>query len=95
MIISFRHKGLETLYHHGSKKGVQAAHVPKLLRILSVLDVAKEPQEETIQTSRIHPLKGEISGNWTVGGNENTGNTLSAFWDSALKRPLRGWGYLV
>jgi proteic killer suppression protein len=29
------------LYRDGTKKGVQAAHVPKLLRILSVLDVAQ------------------------------------------------------
>ncbi|HPE13450.1 MAG TPA: type II toxin-antitoxin system RelE/ParE family toxin, partial [Actinomycetota bacterium] len=40
MIVSFRHKGLERLYRDGSKKGVQPAHVPKLLRILSALDVA-------------------------------------------------------
>ncbi len=66
MIISFRHKGLETLYHHGSKKGVQAAHVPKLLRILSVLDVAKDPQDVTIPSFRLHPLKGELSGYWSV-----------------------------
>ncbi|MFN8137524.1 MAG: HigA family addiction module antitoxin [Propionicimonas sp.] len=41
MIVSFRHKGLERLYREGSKKGVQADHVPKLLRILSLLDVAQ------------------------------------------------------
>ena len=38
MIVSFRHKGLERLYRDGSTKGVQAAHAPKLLRILSALD---------------------------------------------------------
>jgi toxin HigB-1 len=43
VIVSFRHKGLERLYRDGSKKGVQAAHAPKLLRILSMLDVAQTP----------------------------------------------------
>lgn len=48
VIVSFRHKGLEMLYRDGSKRGVQAAHVPKLLRILSLLDVAQTPEDLAI-----------------------------------------------
>jgi len=42
-IVSFRQKGLERLYRDGSKRGVQAAYVPKLLRMLSLLGVAQTP----------------------------------------------------
>lgn len=74
VIVSFRHKGLERLYRDGSKKGVQAAHVPKLLRILSALDVAQAPDDLAIPSFRTHVLKGKlashrsiwVNGNWRV-----------------------------
>lgn len=71
MIVSFRHKGLELLYHAGSKKGVQAAHVPKLVRILSLLDVAQGPDDVTIPSFRNHPLKGDLVGHWAIWVNGN------------------------
>jgi proteic killer suppression protein len=45
VILSFRHKGLEALYRAGTKRGVQASQVPKLERILSMLDVAQAPAD--------------------------------------------------
>jgi proteic killer suppression protein len=74
VIVSFRHKGLEALYRSGSKKGVQAAHVDKLNRILSALDVATAPDDFAIPSFRLHPLKAGlvghrsiwVSGNWRV-----------------------------
>lgn len=66
MIVSFRHKGLERLYREGSKKGVQAAHVPKLLRILSILDVAQIPADLAIPSFRNHHLKGDLAGHWSI-----------------------------
>jgi len=71
VIASFRHKGLEQLYRDGSKRGVQAAHVPKLLRILSVLDVAAAPADLAIPSFRAHPLKGDLAGQWSVWVNGN------------------------
>lgn len=71
MIISFRHKGLELLYHEGSKKGVQAAHVGKLLRVLSALDVAQSADDLAIAAFRTHPLKGEQAGYWSIWVNGN------------------------
>ena len=58
VIVSFRHKGLERLYRDGSKKGVQAAHVPKLLRVLSLLDVAQTPDDLAISSFRTPPQRG-------------------------------------
>ena len=71
VIVSFRHKGLELLYRTGSKKGVQAAHVPKLLRILSALDVAQMPDDLTIPSFRTHRLKGDLDGYWSIWVNGN------------------------
>jgi proteic killer suppression protein len=71
VIISFRHKGLERLYRDGSKKGVQADHVAKLLRILSLLDVAQGPDDLTIPSFRTHPLRGDPVGYWSIWVNGN------------------------
>lgn len=71
MIVSFRHKGLERLYRDGSKRGVQPAHVNKLRRILSVLDVAQKPEDLTIPSFKAHPLKGDMAGYWSVWVNGN------------------------
>ena len=71
VILSFRHKGLEQLYRDGSKKGVQAAHAPKLIRILSVLDVAQTPADLAIPSFRAHPLTGDLAGQWSIWVNGN------------------------
>lgn len=66
MIVSFRHKGLERLFRDGSKKGVQAAHVPKLLRILSLLGIAQNPDDLAIPGFRTHQLTGDLTGHWSI-----------------------------
>jgi proteic killer suppression protein len=71
VIVSFRHKGLEQLYRDGSKQGVQAAHAPKLLRILSALDAAQAPQDLSIPSFRTHQLKGDLAGHWSIRVNGN------------------------
>lgn len=71
VIVSFRHKGLEQLYGDGSKRGVQAAHAPKLLRILSALDVAQTPADLAIPSFRTHPLRGDLAGQWSIWVNGN------------------------
>lgn len=71
MIVSFRHKGLEKLYRQGTKKGVQADHVPKLLRILSSLDVAQSAEDLSIPSFRTHRLKGDLAGHYSIWVNGN------------------------
>ena len=71
MIVGFRHKGLETLYRTGSTRGVQAAHVPKLLRILAALDAASSPTELNQPGYTLHSLKGGLKGHWSVWVNGN------------------------
>ena len=66
MIVSFWHKGLEALYERDSKAGLEAKHVAKLRRILSLLDVARAPNDLQIPGFRTHPLKGNRSGFWSI-----------------------------
>lgn len=40
--------------------------MPKLLRILSLLDVAQTPDDLAIPSLRTHPLKGDLAGQWSV-----------------------------
>ncbi|MCM2447770.1 Killer protein [Rahnella sp. CG8] len=64
MIRSFRHKGLRALYECGDPSGVHAAHVPRLRRLLMYLNDASAPGD--IAGFRLHPLKGQLKGFWSV-----------------------------
>jgi toxin HigB-1 len=71
VIIGFRHKGLKRLYETGSVQGVNATHLPKLLSILAALDVASGPDELSLPSYRLHRLKGELRGHWSIWVNGN------------------------
>jgi len=71
MITGFRHKGLEAFYRTGTSQGIQPAHAAKLSRILDVLNAAKGPEGVNIPSFRLHPLKGELKGHWSVWVNGN------------------------
>jgi proteic killer suppression protein len=71
MIISFRHKGLEALFRTGTKRGVQPQHAPKLLRILDLLDVATIPSDVDLPAYRLHELRGDLAGHWSIWVNGN------------------------
>lgn len=71
MIVGFRHKGLRFLYESGSTRGLDAGHVRKLKGILAALDVAAGPDELSLPSYRLHPLKGELRGHWSIWVNGN------------------------
>jgi proteic killer suppression protein len=71
MIVSFRHKGLELFYTSGSTKGILASHATKLGRILGLLDVASAPADVNLPGFKLHPLKGNMKGHWSVWVNGN------------------------
>ena len=71
MIKTFRHKGLKALHDKGQTKGVKQDHVPKLKRVLARLDVAQEVEDMDVPGWRLHPLKGEDKGRWSVWINGN------------------------
>ncbi len=68
----FRHKGLRLLYEEGIGKGLSPAMVDKLRKLLLALETAADlGQVGRFPGWRLHPLKGELKGLWslTVTGN--------------------------
>ncbi len=74
MIMSFKHRGLKSLYDGRTARRVAPEHVRKLLDILAVLDRSSGPDDVDLPGLRLHPLKGglkghyavSVSGNWRV-----------------------------
>ena len=71
MIISFIHKGLEKFYNSGSTAGIQQNHSKRLKLILSNLDQAESPNDMDLPGLKLHELKGDRKGIWSVKVNGN------------------------
>ncbi|KQZ99855.1 hypothetical protein ASD64_13615 [Mesorhizobium sp. Root157] len=71
MIASFRHKGLKKLYEQGDRSKIAADYADKIERILARLDQAADPADMDLPGYRLHGLKGDLKGFWsvTVSGN--------------------------
>ncbi|EKZ3179254.1 Killer protein [Pseudomonas aeruginosa] len=71
MIKSFQHKGLRVFYETGSTKGIRADHAKRLARVLPFLDRAAAPADVDFPGWRLHQLKGDMAGYWsiTISGN--------------------------
>jgi proteic killer suppression protein len=60
------------LFHEtGNSRGIQAAHGSRLKRQLQILDRATVPGDLNVPGWRLHPLRGDLAGFWsiTVSGN--------------------------
>ena len=66
MIKSFKHKGLKQFFEKGSTAGIQAAHAPRLRRMLLALNQASSPQVLNLPGWGLHALKGELKGHWSL-----------------------------
>ncbi len=71
MIRSFRHRGLKMLCRRDRASGVNPKHADKLKRILARLEIAVQPKDLDLPGWRLHPLKGELNGYWSVTVNGN------------------------
>jgi toxin HigB-1 len=72
MINSFHHKGLKVFFESGSMAGIQAAHAPRLVRMLNRLNEASKAQDMNLPGWRLHPLKGrDLKGHFSVWVNGN------------------------
>ena len=71
MIKSFLHKGLRSLFESGKAAGVQASHVKRLRMQLAALDTAQVIEDMDIPGFRLHSLKGEMLGRWSITVNGN------------------------
>jgi len=66
MIVSFRHKGLKRLYEQDDARGIRADLAPRVRVILNQLDQAQTIDDMSMISFRLHPLKGELKGFWSV-----------------------------
>jgi proteic killer suppression protein len=71
MIQSFRHKGLRRFYETGSLAGIQSHHAKRLRMQLAALDTAQVLEDMNIPGFRLHALKGEEKGRWSIWVNGN------------------------
>ena len=77
MIKSFKHKGLEKFFLTGSTKGIQAIHASKLSRILMTMNTMSSLNDLSSPAYRLHPLTGDLKGQWSVTVQANWRITLS------------------
>jgi proteic killer suppression protein len=62
---------LEQFFITGSKKGIQPEHTDKIARILDRLDASISPVDMNLPGYRLHELKGQENGTWSVTVNAN------------------------
>jgi proteic killer suppression protein len=71
VIKSFRHKGLKQLFETGGRRGVAPELANRIRRQLDVLNRARTTADVNLPGYRMHRLKGDRAGSWsvTVSGN--------------------------
>ena len=72
MIRTLRHRGLKRLYEHGDPSKVRADQAQRIALALADLDDASKPSELDLPGYRLHPLKGDLKGLWSI--------SISAHW---------------
>lgn len=66
MIKNFSHKGLKRLFERDDSSGVRADQVQRIRAVLAHLDEAKQPSDLALPGYRLHPLRGDLKGYWSV-----------------------------
>jgi proteic killer suppression protein len=66
MIVGFRHKGLCLFFERGDRRKLPPAHADKIARILARLDEASVVENMALPGFRLHSLRGDLSGFWSI-----------------------------
>ena len=66
MIENFKDRKLKRLYERGDRSKIQADFVDKVERILARLDQALVIEDMDLPGYRLHSLKGDLKGFWSV-----------------------------
>jgi proteic killer suppression protein len=66
VIQSIRHKGLKRLYEEHDRSGIRPDLADKVQKILSALDAADGPEDMALPLFRLHRLKGNRRGAYSV-----------------------------
>ena len=66
MIKHIRHKGLKRFYEDDDRRGLNTEYIDKISVILARLDRASEPDDLDLPGLRLHLLKGDLAGFWSI-----------------------------
>ena len=75
VVKTFKHKGRQDFFERWTKAGIEAAHAPKLARLLARLNESSNPEDMYLPGWRLHALKGAdlgghscvwVNGNWRM-----------------------------
>jgi toxin HigB-1 len=66
MIQTFRHRGLKRLFEEGDFSKVRRDQLKRISDVLAHLDKAMNPSDLDLPGDRLHPLKGDLKGCWSV-----------------------------
>ena len=66
MIRRFRHRGLKRMYERGDQSRVSPDLVDRLALALADLDDARKASDLDLPGYRLHPLKGDLKGYWSI-----------------------------
>ena len=71
MIENFKHKALAQFFEDDDRQKLPASQIAKIGRILARLNEAVTVQDMGLPAYRLHPLKGELAGFWSVSLSDN------------------------
>ena len=66
MIRTIRHRGLKRAYERGDFSKVRADQTNRIALALMSLDTAKTLSDLNLPGYRLHPLKGDMKGLWSI-----------------------------
>jgi proteic killer suppression protein len=66
MIRTFRHGGLRRLYERGDASKIRGDQATGIKMMLADLDDAVHPRDLALPGYRLHPLKGDMKGYWSI-----------------------------
>ena len=65
-IVTIQHCGLKRLYENDDPRELNSEHADKIARMLARLDEATRPEQLGLPGFRLHPLKGDLAGYWSI-----------------------------
>jgi len=66
VIKSYRHRGLRRAHQRGNYHQVNATYANRIVRVVATLQAATSPSDLDLPGYRLHPLKGNMEGFWSV-----------------------------
>jgi toxin HigB-1 len=66
VIRTIKHRGLKRLHERGDRRGIRPDLADTVQEILTVLDAAESPAALDLPGYRLHRLKGDLKGLWSV-----------------------------